>query len=354
MAITIRNQPSMGFARTMRLTVHAIRYRLFRSVLTVMVVAVAIAFLMNVVSESLIRQRLGVWAAEQLRTSRLAAAWASRPAGPVTPEVIAPAALADEDRGFRAAGLQFDAATAQAVAKQAAMLVQTRVLEETLKDHAIRKDLAARLDLLPAQITADALWRLLRRPRHAAWFGDRIGTLSKPAGDWSATRLVALARLKEREAALDHCVRLGVDAGGAGGLLGLGERMSWLVLVSMLVCVVGIANAMLMTVTERFREIATLKCLGALDTYIMLSFVTEACMLGVVGGLAGGVAGALLGIARMLAEFGALVWMAIPALHLLAAGIAAAVMGVLLSALAAVYPSFRAARLAPMEAMRIE
>jgi putative ABC transport system permease protein len=338
--ITIRNQPSMGFARTMRLTVHAIRYRLFRSLLTVVVVAVAIAFLMNVVSEGLIRRRLGVWAAGQLRASRLAAAWASRPA-----------ALGEEDGG---GGEAVSAAPPRAVAEQAARLVQARFLEATLKDSALRQDLAARLDLLPVQITADSLWRLLRRPLHAAWFADRIGTLSKPAGDWSAAGLVALARLKEREAALNRCVRLGVEAGGAGGLLGLGERMSWLVLVSMLVCVVGIANAMLMTVTERFREIATLKCLGALDTYIMLTFVLEAGMLGVAGGLAGGAAGIILGLARMRAEFGAMIWMAVPALSLLAAAVAAAVMGVLLAALAAVYPSFKAARLAPMEAMRIE
>jgi ABC-type antimicrobial peptide transport system permease subunit len=140
----------------------------------------------------------------------------------------------------------------------------------------------------------------------------------------------------------------------SGGFMGIGTRMTWLALVSMLVCAVGIANAMLMSVTERFREIATLKCLGALDAFIMSVFLIEAGLLGIVGGLGGAIAGFLLAGTRMAFAFKSLLWDAFPWQEVFVAGLISILVGMLLAAISAVYPSFRAARLAPMEAMRIE
>jgi putative ABC transport system permease protein len=173
-----------------------------------------------------------------------------------------------------------------------------------------------------------------------------------PSKDIPVERLVGTARLKKEERALQLAGELGEDVGG--GMLGLGERMSWLVLASMMVCIVGIANAMLMSVTERFREIATLKCLGALDGFIMLMFVLEACFLGVVGGFAGAIIGNILGIGRMLIVYGSILVNPIPFDELFVAMSASMAVGIVLAAVASVYPSFKAAKLAPMEAMRIE
>lgn len=124
--------------------------------------------------------------------------------------------------------------------------------------------------------------------------------------------------------------------------------------VSMLVCGIGIANAMLMSVTERFREIATMKCLGALDGMIMGIFVLESCFLGLVGGLMGALLGAAIALGRMLVAFGPGFAAAFPVGEVALAMFVAAGTGIALAALAAVYPAFKAARLAPMEAMRVQ
>ena len=64
-------------------------------------------------------------------------------------------------------------------------------------------------------------------------------------------------------------------------------RQMWLVVMSLLVCGVGITNSMLMSVTERFREIGTMKCLGALDGFIVRLFLIESALLGIIGSIAG-------------------------------------------------------------------
>jgi cell division protein FtsX len=138
------------------------------------------------------------------------------------------------------------------------------------------------------------------------------------------------------------------------GWLGFSSRTRWLILVSFMVCMVGIANAMLMSVTERFREIATMKCLGATDGFIMINFILESCMQGVAGGVVGAMLGFLLGALRSWGKFGWVAMQNIPAVEVLLTALASIVMGVVLSAGAAVYPAYVAARLAPMEAMRIE
>jgi len=68
-------------------------------------------------------------------------------------------------------------------------------------------------------------------------------------------------------------------------------RMFWLVVMSLLVCTVGISNSMLMAVTERFKEIGTMKCLGALDSFVVILFLFESGMLGICASVLGWVIG---------------------------------------------------------------
>ena len=163
--------------------------------------------------------------------------------------------------------------------------------------------------------------------------------------------LAADERRERRLAALERRLVPYLDGRQGGGLTG---RQQVLLVISFLVCMVGIANAMLMSITERFREIATLKCLGATDRYVLLQFLLEAGLQGVAGGVLGVATGFLAAHLKGLAELGGDLLGNWPGAALAGAGGAALLAGVLLSMLASVYPSWTASRMAPMEAMRVE
>jgi len=139
-------------------------------------------------------------------------------------------------------------------------------------------------------------------------------------------------------------------------------RNAWLVVMSLLVATVGIVNSMLMSVTERYKEIGTMKCLGALDTFVVRLFLIESCMLGLLGATLGAVLGAGVMSLVLLARFGGSAFTKAGAaltlgglqLSLLPAIILAIVLGGLLSVLAAIYPAWRAAKMPPAAALRSE
>ena len=130
-------------------------------------------------------------------------------------------------------------------------------------------------------------------------------------------------------------------------------RAIWIGIISLLVTVIGIANAMLMSVTERFREIGTMKCLGALSSFVTQMFVMEASLMGLVGGFIGAVAGALFAIVIYTFTYGAsLVFGSLPLLAVLAFAGCSVVAGVVLSVIAALYPARVAAAMVPATALR--
>lgn len=149
-------------------------------------------------------------------------------------------------------------------------------------------------------------------------------------------------------------VNAGYDIGPADTSVASTAKQRWIVILSLVVCVVGIVNAQLMAVTERFREIGTMKCLGALDRFILRLFVMEAGMQGVVGGAAGALAGALFALVNFLLAYGTpslahLSWIEVLMSLLVATGV-----GFLLSLLGVLYPAVVAARMQPVDAMRVE
>ena len=131
------------------------------------------------------------------------------------------------------------------------------------------------------------------------------------------------------------------------------ERKLLLVLMSLIVCTVGISNAMAMSVTERFQQIGTMKCLGALNTFVARLFILEAMFLGFAGTVIGDAAGMFLAITRQMSTYGLAVLKYFPWTALAVTAGYTILVGVGISLLGAFYPAVVAARMEPVEAMRV-
>jgi putative ABC transport system permease protein len=149
-------------------------------------------------------------------------------------------------------------------------------------------------------------------------------------------------------------IRAGYDLGPDDVRAETNPKQRWIVILSILVCVVGIVNAQLMAVTERFREIGTMKCLGALDKFILRLFLLEAGMQGVVGAMAGAIMGGLFSIINSVIRFGSASWTNVSLGDILLSVAFASGVGFLLSLAGVFYPAIVASRMQPVEAMRAE
>lgn len=117
--------------------------------------------------------------------------------------------------------------------------------------------------------------------------------------------------------------------------------------VGLMVGGIGVMNIMLVSVTERTREIGVRKAIGAKRSNIVMQFLTEATTLSGVGGCIGIAAGIVLGlVANALLGFPltlSMFWIAI-----------GFVVSVTVGLVSGVYPAYKASRLDPIEALRYE
>ncbi len=125
------------------------------------------------------------------------------------------------------------------------------------------------------------------------------------------------------------------------------DLLAWVAGVSLVVGGIGIMNIMLVSVTERTREIGLRQALGARPADVLLQFLLEAVILSLVGGLVGVILG--VGGSYIFGKFGSMQTALVPLSIPLAFG-AAAIVGIFFG----YYPAVQAAKLDPIVALRHE
>ena len=340
----IQDQVTLPLRVAVGVVMQGIRIRFGRSVVTILGVVFGIAFLMSVLTSQIIREGVGdeeVLRTEVKRMASFLSAETGLP-GDATYGVVTCGPLSDVERRllqhlvdqgaqrFRWAG----AVGAPLSTVLPAQTVERVALEEV--GRGAQAVLVVGHGALPeaewATIMCDA-----RQPVMAF---SRSGALPPEIATVTAVSL-------ERELKPEEVERQKLDARRQR------FRNIWIVIVSLLVTVIGISNAMLMSVTERFREIGTMKCVGALSAFIRRIFLIESGFMGLIGGITGAVAGALFSVAMYSTAYGVgSVVHAIAPGRLLLYLVASILAGMLLSMLAAIYPASVAAGMVPSDALR--
>ena len=125
------------------------------------------------------------------------------------------------------------------------------------------------------------------------------------------------------------------------------KQLLWIAGISLLVGGIGVMNIMLVTVTERTREIGLKKAIGAKKRRILWQFLTEAAALTSIGGIIGVAAGVIL--SRFIASaMGTPTAVSYPAIAI------AVLFSMFIGVIFGMIPAVKAANLNPIEALRRE
>jgi len=320
----------------MDVVMQGIRIRLGRSLVTISGVVLGIAFLMSILTGQIIKTSVRDEQSMRDRVGRLSAALLSQ-TGPLVNKnvaVIANGELAE---------------------------VELRFLNQ-LKSSTNSMAIATGADASAGALELDA-----KSPEELVASSDAWVVVGQDQANWSPPESLPLntvvAYVLATPAAADSAVSAGIlldkplpEAEQIAAEQKANQenvRSIWIITISLLVTVIGISNAMLMSVTERFREIGTMKCLGALSAFVRRLFLIESSLMGFVGGIAGAIGGVAFAVVAYGLSYGILevitsIDMVMLSIYLVASvGIA-----IVLSVIAALYPAIFAARMVPATALR--
>lgn len=125
------------------------------------------------------------------------------------------------------------------------------------------------------------------------------------------------------------------------------QQLIWIASISLLVGGIGVMNIMLVSVTERTREIGLKKAIGARKKTILMQFLTEASMLTSIGGIIGVVLG--IGLSRIVSDVsGSPTAISVPSI------VGSVVFSMMIGIIFGLMPSVKAANLNPIDALRSE
>lgn len=329
-------QARLPWKRAFEITVRGIRIRLGRSLVTLSGVVLGIAFLMSNVTGQFVKHALSR-EREQRLTVNLMESMVRGEVGEYDGKTVAIAVfgvLAPEE-------LALLERLGRTSAKLRGLNLPRPGVTPAAADE-LGRDAAALLVLgnaPAADVGLDRLAAGLAQPTVLDSLSERTYASPTPAG-----LRVASFRGRELEQQLQRQARAAATAA---------FRTRWIVIASLLVTAIGIANAQLMAVTERFREIGTLKCLGALSEFVRRMFLIESALIGVAGSILGAVIGALVPSLTFAAMYGAgAVFGTLPYDRVALAMLGSVAAGTVLAVLAAIYPANFAARMVPAAALR--
>jgi len=334
----IGRQIVLPWRKAFEIALKSIKVRFWRSMITMSSIILAIAFLMFIWAASAITAALAVGPQRELdevkaKLTEVRQALAEAPKGPTSAGILE-RYQEDLEDAIEDAQAQLDEAREQ--------------LEDASAEE--QKKLQAQIEELEALLRPKQRLKLLE-----TYLAERRRQIELTKGEIDAVLQQERATGQaEAEGPAPREAQAGVGGLATDFLRQMSPTDKWLAALALLVCFVGIVNAMFMTVQERFREIGTMKCLGALDSFIVKIFLAESAMLGFIGTLMGMVVGLVLSVLRQWAVYGGAVWRYLSVGSLLLAAVMAAAVGLVLSTLAAIFPARKAARMEPVEAMRIE